>query len=213
MTTLSTLDELLLQACRQIAAAGLNAGAAGNLSVRASEEGMLITPSGLPWQELEIDDLVSMQFDGSWSGSCPPSSEWRFHRDLYISRPEFGAIIHTHAPFCTALACLHRTIPPFHYMIARFGGSDIRCARYETYGTAALSDAVLEAMKGRNGCLLGNHGMLVAGRDLRHACALAVELENLAEQYWRACQLGEPRLLGEDEIARVLEKFAGYGVR
>ncbi|MCL2657303.1 MAG: class II aldolase/adducin family protein [Betaproteobacteria bacterium] len=213
MTTLSTLDELLLQACRQIAAAGLNASAAGNLSVRASQEGMLITPSGLPWQELEIDDLVSMQFDGSWSGACPPSSEWRFHRDLYVSRPEFGAIIHTHAPFCTALACLHRTIPPFHYMIARFGGGDIRCARYETYGTAALSDAVLEAMEGRNGCLLGNHGMLVAGRDLRHACALAVELESLAEQYWRACQLGEPRLLSEDEIARVLEKFASYGVR
>lgn len=204
--------ESLLAACRRIAAAGLNDGAAGNLSLRC-DDGMLITPSGLPWDELAAEDFVRMRFDGATQGARAPSSEWRFHRDLYTTRPEFGAVIHTHAPFCTALACLHRAIPPFHYMIARFGGRDVRCARYETYGTEALSDAVLEAMEGRNGCLLGNHGMLVAGRDLRHACALAVELESLAEQYWRACQLGEPVLLDDAEIAQVLEKFSGYGVR
>ncbi len=204
--------ESLLAACRRIAAAGLNDGAAGNLSLRC-DDGMLITPSGLPWDELGAEDFVRMRFDGATQGARAPSSEWRFHRDLYATRPEFGAVIHTHAPFCTALACLHRAIPPFHYMIARFGGRDVRCARYETYGTEALSDAVLEAMEGRNGCLLGNHGMLVAGRDLRHACALAVELESLAEQYWRACQLGEPVLLDDAEIAQVLEKFSGYGVR
>jgi L-fuculose-phosphate aldolase len=206
------LAATLLAACRRIASAGLNDGAAGNLSVRC-DAGMLITPSGLPWEELGIDDFVRMTLEGAAEGTRAPSSEWRFHRDLYATRPEFGAVIHTHAPFCTALACLHRAIPPFHYMIARFGGRDVRCARYETYGTDALSAAVLEAMEGRNGCLLGNHGMLVAGRDLRHACALAVELESLAEQYWRACQLGEPVLLDDAEIARVLEKFTGYGVR
>ena len=206
------LAEALLAACLRIAAAGLNDGAAGNLSMRC-DAGMLITPSGLPWDELVAEDFVRMTLDGASDGRRAPSSEWRFHRNLYATRPEFGAVIHTHAPFCTALACLHRAIPPFHYMIARFGGRDVRCARYETYGTEALSAAVLEAMKGRNGCLLGNHGMLVAGRDLRHACALAVELEALAEQYWRACQLGDPVLLDDAEIARVLEKFVGYGVR
>ncbi len=210
--TADSRTQALLAACKRIAASGLNLGAAGNLSARDGD-GMLITPSGLPWDELRAEDLVAMNLSGSARGAHPPSSEWRFHRDLYATRPEFNAVIHTHAPFCTALACLHRAIPPFHYMIARFGGSDVRCARYATYGTEALSLAVLEAMEDRNGCLLGNHGMLVAGSDLRHACALAVELESLAEQYWRACQLGDPVLLDAAEIGRVLEKFGEYGVR
>ncbi|WP_374404283.1 class II aldolase/adducin family protein [Niveibacterium sp.] len=212
MNSIESLRDALLASARHIAALGLNPGAAGNLSVRQGD-GMLITPSGLPWEELTRIDFVAVAADGSYAGPRAPSSEWQLHRDLYAARPEFGAIIHTHAPFCTALACLHRTIPPFHYMVARFGGHDVRCAVYATYGTTALSEATLIAMDDRNGCLLGNHGMVVAGRDLRHAQALAVELESLAEQYWRACQLGEPVLLPEDEIARVREKFKGYGVR
>ncbi|GAA5177301.1 class II aldolase/adducin family protein [Niveibacterium umoris] len=211
MTALS-LPHQLLACARHIAALGLNPGAAGNLSVREAD-GMLITPSGLPWEELGTDDFVHVDWAGQSQGPRAPSSEWQLHRDLYLARSEFGAVIHTHAPFCTALACLHREIPSFHYMVARFGGSTVRCARYATYGTPALSLATAEAMADRNGCLLGNHGMVVAGRDLRHAQALAIELESLAEQYWRACQLGTPILLPEDEIARVLEKFKGYGVR
>lgn len=202
----------LLATCQAMAAAGLNPGAAGNLSVRTAA-GCLITPSGLPWPELGADDFVPLTLDGHAGGARAPSSEWRFHCDLYRTRPDLNAIIHTHAPFCTALACLHRSIPPFHYMVARFGGRDVRCAAYATYGTPELSAAVQAAMQDRFGCLMGNHGMLVAGPNLRHAHALATELESLAEQYWRACQLGEPVLLADDEIERVLEKFKGYGVR
>lgn len=211
MTT-APLREHLLASARHIAASGLNPGAAGNLSLRTNS-GMLITPSGLPWEELRSADFVEVSPSGQHHGTRAPSSEWMIHRDLYLERPDIGAVIHTHAPFCTALACLHRTIPPFHYMVARFGGADVRCADYATYGTPALSQAVMRAMEGRNGCLMANHGMIVAGHDLRHAQALAIELESLAEQYWRACQLGSPVLLPEDEIARVLEKFKGYGVR
>ncbi|MCX9156972.1 class II aldolase/adducin family protein [Niveibacterium sp. 24ML] len=206
------LREQLLACARHVAAIGLNPGAAGNLSLR-THSGMLITPSGLPWEALGTADFVEVDASGQSHGQRAPSSEWMIHRDLYLERPDIGAVIHTHAPFCTALACLHRTIPPFHYMVARFGGADVRCADYATYGTPALSQAVMRAMGGRNGCLMANHGMIVAGHDLRHAQALAIELESLAEQYWRACQLGAPVLLPEDEIARVLEKFKGYGVR
>lgn len=208
----TSMRERLLAGARQIAALGLNPGASGNLSERLGE-GMLITPSGLPWDELDAADFVEIDAAGRPHGDRPPSSEWLLHRDLYRARPDFGAVIHTHAPFCTALACLHRRIPPFHYMVARFGGTDVPCADYATYGTAELSRSVTQAMRERNGCLMANHGMVVAGHDLRHAQALAIELESLAEQYWRACQLGEPVLLPDDEIARVLEKFKGYGVR
>ena len=207
-----TLREQLLASVRRIAVLGLNPGAAGNLSVRTGS-GMLITPSGLPWEEIAHSDFIEVDRAGHSHGPWAASSEWMLHRDLYLERPDFGAVVHTHAPFCTALACLHRAIPPFHYMVARFGGPDVRCATYATYGTDALSAAVAQAMEGRNACLMANHGMLVAGRDLRHAQALAIELESLAEQYWRACQLGTPVLLPEDEIARVLEKFKNYGVR
>jgi len=203
----------LLAACHAIATQGLNPGAAGNLSIRETT-GFLITPSGLPWDELAEDDFVHIAEDGTTSHPRrAPSSEWQLHRDLYQARPEFNAIIHTHAPFCTTLACLHRTIPPFHYMIARFGGREVRCSDYATYGTPELSQAALVAMQGRNGCLLGNHGMLVAGPNLRHAQALAIELESLAEQFWRASQLGEPVLLSDEEIEKVRVKFSGYGVR
>ncbi|MBS1228033.1 MAG: class aldolase/adducin family protein [Proteobacteria bacterium] len=133
------------------------------------------------------------------------------HRDVYVARREAGAIVHAHSPFATSLACLRRDIPAFHYMIARFGGDTLRCASYATFGTQALSDAALAAMAQRNACLLANHGMLVFGRNLDQALDLAVELEALCEQYWRACQLGEPVLLDAREMATVLEKFAHYG--
>ena len=140
-----------------------------------------------------------------------PSSEWRFHHDLYLARPEAGAVLHAHSPCATALACLRREIPPFHYMIARFGGDTVRCSDYATFGTQALSDTALAALEERKGCLLANHGMIVCGKDLQQALALAIEFETLCEQYWRVLQLGEPKLLDDAEMARVLEKFAGYG--
>ena len=204
------LREQLIATARAMQPAGLNRGTSGNVSVRCGE-GFFITPTGLPYEALIADDIPLMAFDGSHQGSRKPSSEWRFHRDLYASRPEVGAVLHAHSPFAVSLACLRRAIPPFHYMIARFGGDTIRCADYAIFGSPELSTAAMQAMHERKGCLLANHGLLVAGRDLADAFALAVELEELCEQYWRTCQLGEPVLLSAAEMAAVLEKFQSYG--
>lgn len=190
--------------------AGLNRGTAGNVSVRHGD-GFYITPTGMAYGALAEDDIPLMALNGSHQGRRKPSSEWRFHRDLYASRPEVGAVLHAHSPFAVSLACLRRDIPPFHYMIARFGGDTIRCADYAIFGSAELSAAAMAAMQDRKACLLANHGLLVTGRDLDEALALAIELEELCEQYWRACQLGQPVLLSGAEMDAVLEKFAGYG--
>jgi L-fuculose-phosphate aldolase len=200
----------LIATARALQPAGLNRGTAGNVSVRHGD-GYYITPTGMAYDALVEDDIPLMALDGSHTGRRKPSSEWRFHGDLYASRPEVGAVLHAHSPFAVSLACLRLDIPPFHYMIARFGGDTIRCAEYSIFGSKILSTVALQAMAGRKGCLLANHGMLVAGRDLNEALALAIELEELCEQYWRACQLGNPVLLSADEMAEVLEKFKGYG--
>lgn len=209
-----TLRQQLIDTARRMAPCGLNRGTAGNLSARASESGtagFLITPTGMAYDTLTPDDIVFMRLDGSFEGPRKPSSEWRFHRDIYAERLEAGAILHAHSPFATTLACLRRDVPAFHYMIARFGGDSLRCAAYATFGTQALSDAALAALAGRSGCLLGNHGMLVLGKDLPQALALGVELEELCEQYWRACQLGAPVILDATEMAVVIDKFSTYG--
>ncbi|MDR2839623.1 MAG: class II aldolase/adducin family protein [Azonexus sp.] len=202
--------QTLIDTARAMQAAQLNRGTAGNLSQREGD-GFYITPTGMAYAGLTVDDIPWLGFDGAVTGRRQPSSEWRFHRDLYLARADIGAVLHAHSPFAVSLACLCREIPPFHYMIARFGGDSIRCADYALFGTAELSTAALAAMQGRKGCLLANHGLLAAGRDLTEALALAVELEELCEQYWRACQLGEPILLDAAEMAAVLEKFASYG--
>ena len=207
---MSDLRDQLIATARAMQPAGLNRGTSGNVSVRCGE-GFYITPTGLPYETLLADDIPLMALDGSHEGRCKPSSEWRFHRDLYATRPEVGAVLHAHSPFAVSLACLRRAIPPFHYMIARFGGDTIRCADYAIFGSPELSTAAMLAMRERKGCLLANHGLLVAGRDLPEALALAVELEELCEQYWRACQLGEPVLLSAAEMAAVLDKFQSYG--
>ncbi len=200
----------LIASARAMQPAGLNRGTSGNVSVR-SGDGFYITPTGMVYDALHEDDIPLMALDGSHTGRRKPSSEWRFHRDLYATRPEVGAVLHAHSPFAVSLACLRLDIPPFHYMIARFGGDTIRCAEYFIFGSELLSTAAMTAMADRKACLLANHGLLVAGRDLTEAFALAVELEELCEQYWRACQLGQPALLSADEMAAVLEKFKGYG--
>ena len=208
------LRRQLIETARRMAPAGLNRGAAGNLSVRTrenGEDGYLITPSGMDYDVLVPEDIVFMRLDGTPGGRRKPSSEWRFHHDVYAGRPEAGAILHAHSPFATSLACLRRDIPPFHYMIARFGGDTIRCAEYATFGTQALSDNALAALRDRCACLLANHGMLVFGRTLEHMFALAVEFEALCEHYWRACQLGQPALLSPEDMQAVLARFATYG--
>lgn len=207
---MTELRRQLIATAQAMQPAGLNRGTAGNVSVRDGD-GFLITPTGMPYAGLEAEDIPHMALDGSHQGRRKPSSEWRFHRDLYAARPEFGTVLHAHSPFAVSLACLRLEIPPFHYMIARFGGDTVRCADYAIFGSQALSDAALRAMEGRCACLLANHGLLVAGRDLDQALALAIELEELCEQYWRACQLGQPVLLGQADMDEVIDKFRSYG--
>lgn len=204
------LRENLLAAARAMNRLGINQGKSGNVSVRTAE-GFLITPTGIPYDETRHQDLVPMTLDGQHRGSVLPSSEWRFHADLYAQRADVEAVVHTHAVHCTALACLDRGIPPFHYMVAIAGGRDIRCAPYATFGTQALSDHALAALAGRRACLLSHHGMIAVGRDLDQALAIAVEVETLAKTYLAALSAGEPSLLPDDEMARVVEKFANYG--
>jgi L-fuculose-phosphate aldolase len=205
--------ELLAVACA-LKEHRLNVGTAGNASTRCGG-GFLITPSGLLPERCAAADMVWMAMEGvsEGAGGLAPSSEWRIHRDIYAGVPEAGAIVHAHSPFATALACRRADIPPFHYMIALFGGSSVRCAPYAAFGTQKLSENALAALSGRNACLLANHGMLAYGRDLAHALAQAIELETLCEQYWRACQPEPPVLLSEEEMAEVQERFRHYGVR
>lgn len=207
---MSSVREQLLAVSLKLNRLGLNRGTSGNAGVRDGD-GFLVTPTGMAVEQMIPGDMVRMNFDGEHEGERKPSSEWRFHRDILAARPEIGAIIHTHSMFATTLACLHKEIPPFHYMIAVAGGDNIRCAPYALFGSQALSDAALAALQDRRACLLANHGMIALGRDLDQALAVAVEVETLCEQYWRALQAGEPRLLSPAQMAEVMEQFKGYG--
>lgn len=193
-------------------ASGINQGTSGNVSARL-DDGYLITPSGMAYDGLGPDDIVFMRLDGTVEGALKPSSEWRFHRDIYAARPEVGGIVHCHSPYATTLACLGRGIPAFHYMVAVAGGADIRCAGYATFGTQELSDRALEALADRKACLLANHGLIACGRDVGEALKIAVEVEALAGQYWRCLQIGEPVLLPDAEMQRVLNLFKSYGAQ
>ncbi len=209
------LRRAMIDTARGMNAAGINVNKAGNVSVRCGRgavEGLLITPTGVPYQALEPGDLVFLRLaDGAGRGRKMPSSEWRFHLDLLRARAEFNAIVHTHSASATALACHERGIPPFHYMVAVAGGSDIRCAPYATFGTQALSDRAQAALVGRKACLLAHHGVIACDTTLERALALAIEVEHLATMYLAACTLGEPPQLSADEMARVLQKFEHYG--
>lgn len=207
---MNDLRKRLLEVVRRLDKLGLNRGTSGNASVREGR-GFLVTPSGRPVEHMTPHDLVWMDFNGQADGPWAPSSEWRFHRDILEHRPEIGAVVHTHSPFATTLACLHRDVPAFHYMIAVAGGDSIRCAPYALFGTQALSDAAVQALENRYACLLANHGMIAIGRDLDHAMAVAIEVESLCEQYWRVLQVGEPHLLSADQMQEVMVQFKGYG--
>jgi L-fuculose-phosphate aldolase len=201
----------LLEAAQKMSALGLSPGTSGNLSLRAGD-GILITPSGLPYDQMTRMDIVELDARGAVrEGRRTPSTEWRLHVDLYAARREIGAIVHAHSMFATTLSCVRRGIPAFHYMIAVAGGSSIRCAEYATFGTAELAENTLFALEGRRACLLANHGMVAVAADIEGALRLAIEVENLAAQYWRALQIGEPVILDEEEMARVIERFKSYG--
>jgi len=192
-------------------ALGINQGKSGNLSVRTEPGGFLVTPSGLAYDAMEPEDIVAMAPPRAPIGRRQPSTEWRLHQDIYASYPVASAVVHAHSMFSTTLSCLDRRIPAFHYMVAVAGGPDIRCAPYATFGTQELSNAVVAALADRRACLMSHHGMIAFSDTLASALALAVEVETLSAMYWRALQVGEPSILPEAEMARVLEKFKSYG--
>ena len=205
------LREQLIETAIAMNACGINRGTSGNLSVRM-DGGFLITPSAMGYSELVPEDIVAMNLEGEWGGSNKPSSEWRFHRDIYRHRADARAILHAHPVFCTTLACQGRPIPAFHYMVAVAGGKDIRCAAYATFGTQELSDHVLIALIDRRACLMANHGLLCLEQDLPRALALATEIEQLAQIYHQCLTVGEPVILDDEEMETVLEKFKNYGL-
>ncbi|MFM8631719.1 MAG: class II aldolase/adducin family protein [Betaproteobacteria bacterium] len=219
MTPAHDAANSIVSVMQRLDALGLNRGASGNCSVRTSV-GFLITPSGIPPEKLTEAAMVTMSLSEPYQAgmvrgmampAANPSSEWRFHHDIYLQRPDVNAIVHCHSAFATSLACLHKEIPAFHYMIAVAGGSNIRCAPYALFGTQELSNQALQALQDRKACLLANHGMIAVGRDLADALGIAVEVESLCEQYWRALQIGEPILLSDAQMSDVMEKFKTYG--
>jgi L-fuculose-phosphate aldolase len=204
------LSQQVIDTCLAMNAQALNQGSAGNVSVRF-ESGFLITPSGLAYDRLEPRDIVLVGLDGETGDALEPSSEWRMHRDIYLHRPDAGAVLHAHSTFATALSCLRLDIPAFHYMIAVAGGNDIRCADYALFGTQELSACMLAALEGRRACLLGTHGMICYHDDLQGALKLGIEVETLARQYWHARQAGDPVILDDEQMRQVIERFATYG--
>lgn len=210
MVSDAELRRQMLQCALRLEQLGLNRGTSGNIGVR-SARGFMVTPSGVPAQDLSAGDMVEMDFSGAVLAAGNPSSEWRFHCDILKARPEVNAVVHTHSMYATTLACLRRDVPPFHYMIASAGGDTIRCAPYALFGTQELSDNALWALAQRKACLLANHGMIALGSDLTAAIALALEVETLCQQYWCALQIGEPHILSSEQMQEVFEKFKTYG--
>jgi L-fuculose-phosphate aldolase len=202
--------EAAVDALRRLDALGLNRGSTGNLSQRAGD-GMWITPTGMGAEEIGIDDFVWLGWDGTREGRWRPSSEWPFHRALYAARPDLQAVVHTHSVHATALACLDRPVPAFHYMVAVAGGDSVPCVPYHLFGTEELSHAVAAAMRERDACLLAHHGLVAAGPTLARAMKVALEIESLCEVYLKALAVGEPALLDAAQMAAVIEKFRHYG--
>ena len=200
----------LIETALLMNASGINSGTSGNLSVRHND-GMLITPSGIKYQRLASEDIVFVDRDGESQGSRKPSSEWRFHFDIYKNRPDSQAVLHAHPAGCAALGCLNKSIPAFHYMVAVAGGKNIRCASYATFGSQELSDNVLIALKERKACLMANHGLLCLHENLDKALDMAIEIEHLANTYLKCLAAGEPITLSDEEMSRVVEGFKTYG--
>jgi L-fuculose-phosphate aldolase len=207
----STLRAAVIATARRFGATALSLGKTGNVSVRYGD-GFLITPTGVAYDTLLPEMIVRVGMSGAVAqGSLAPSSEWRFHRDIYANQASTGAVVHVHSPHATALACAHRPIPAFHYMVAAAGGDSIPLAPYATFGTQALSDHVVAALADRRACLLANHGLVATGADLERAFDLALMVEEISRHYCLTLQVGEPQLLDHDEMQTVIRKFETYG--
>ena len=209
--TMRLRDELVTTA-RRMSELGLTPGMSGNVSVRTTTGGFLVTPSGMPYSEIVPDDCVEVKHDGTVRpGQRTPSTEWQLHRDILGARQDAEAIVHTHSLFCTTISTLRRDIPAIHYMVVLAGSDAIPCAEYATFGSAELALAAVKALRGGNACLLANHGMIALGTTLPAALRLAAEVETLAAQYWHAAQIGAPHVLDGAELLRVRARFAEYG--
>ncbi|CCN36261.1 L-fuculose phosphate aldolase [Vibrio nigripulchritudo SO65] len=204
------LRQSIIDACISMNSNGLNQGTSGNISVRY-QDGILITPTSLPYDEMSAEDIVWMGFDGVIEGDRVPSTEWRFHIDIMRQKQDVNAIVHAHPTACTTLSIMNRDIPPIHYMVAVAGGHDIRCAEYATFGVKALSNNALKALEGRKACLLAHHGMIATAQSLDKAMWLAIEVEALAKQYLGCLPMGEPPLLSKEEIQNVINRMTNYG--
>ncbi len=204
------LRRAIIDTCLTMNASGLNQGTSGNVSAR-NEAGFLVTPSGIPYAQMDPAQIVQMDLDGGYLGDTLPSSEWRMHLDIYRAHVDAWALVHVQSTHTAALSCLRKDIPPFHYMIAVAGGSTLRCADYATFGTKELSETMNHALADRSACLLANHGQIAFGPSLAKALWLAGEVEELCRQYFIACQAGEPVLLDDAEMEKVLKKFSTYG--
>ncbi|WP_417684471.1 class II aldolase/adducin family protein [Roseibium sp.] len=204
------LRRAVIETARALVDKRLTRGTSGNVSARV-ENGFLITPSGIAYEALSEDLIVFMDLEGGYFGETLPSSEWRMHMDIYRGHPNAGAVVHCHSPRATALSCLRRGIPAFHYMVAVAGGDRIDCAPYATFGTRALSEAMLQALGTRQACLLANHGQIAFGTSLAKALSVSEAIEELADQYLSALSCGEPVVLSEDEMSEILRKFQNYG--
>ncbi|KAA0697970.1 class II aldolase [Neorhizobium sp. P12A] len=204
------LRQSLVDASNEAEALRLNAGTSGNISVRL-EAGMLITPTGVPPKSLRPELVVAMDFNGTWSSEVTPSSEWALHASIYKARPEVQAIVHAHPDHCVALSCARESLPAFHYMIAGFGGDDIRCSKYAVFGSPELADATVEAIEGRTACLLANHGMVAVGTSVAEAFGRTLKLETLARQYILCRSFAQPVVLTPDDLAEVKERYKTYG--
>ncbi len=208
----TALRQAVIDTCLEMNASGINQGTSGNVSARW-QDGLLVTPSGIPYAELEPEDIVFMRFGGDFKAKqgLKPSSEWRFHVDIMADRPDVQAIVHTHSLYATTIAIKGLDIPAVHYMIAAAGGPTIRCAPYATFGTAELSAHAVTALADRHACILRHHGVIACGANLKRALWLAGEVETLAKQFHLSLMLGDPCILPDDEIARVVAKFGTYG--
>jgi L-fuculose-phosphate aldolase len=214
----SKLDEIaarshVIETALNMSLHGLSPGRSGNVSCRW-KNGMLITPSGMGYEDLELEDVVFVKVDGSVPpGQRKPSSEWHFHLAAYAARPDINAVVHTHSLNATVLACAHKPIPAFHYMVAAAGGADIPLVPYATFGTPELAAYVAQGLKERDACLMANHGQIAIGNTLDAALELAHEVEILAEQYLKVLLLGAVHIIPAIEMKTVIEKFKSYGQR
>ena len=191
----------------------------GNVSVRtdlSGKEGFFITPSGIKYNDLQEDKIVFLEMDEKKNEQkiidhgLNPSSEWKFHQDIYINKPDAIAIVHAHSPYATAVSAHRKNIPAFHYMVALAGGNDIKCADYATFGTKQLSKNIIQALNERKGCLMSNHGQVAFGKNLDQAFELAEEIENICHQYINTIKLGNPKILSFEEMNKILEKTKNY---